>query len=531
MRGSLSCSGLSVGCVAEVFDRIRIEVYHFAMKKIISFVLVAVFCISAAMADRVTSARVTVPEDISSFDLRYSRYYHPELGGSGEDGEYTIDDRIIIHEGVSSISLYNPSLPEDLLSRRTLFRIATRPFFQVAEGNSRYFSDYLGLLYEKLSDGKLRLLSVPTGLDFSDDEIIPRGMFVIPPEIASIGPAATIGCDIDRTIAIPETLTDIDETAFIGSGIRGFVVHPDNPRYASIDGSLYDKAAKKLLYAAWHYSDPFFEVPDGIRGIADYAFLDSNIQAISIPSSVEDVSPLSFAGALEEGRLSLTVSMISGISLRGNSGRLKLVHDDPLLTSGEPWSVAYIIVDDVLVAALQAACFDEDGYRAVNEFWGKGDELFPKEYYYTGFSELEIPDGARSIGPYAFFGLNTETLSVPGSVKIIEGSAFAGADIDNLKLNEGTERITGYDGDLPYLSETRIPASLKELFGFLPSDAEKLVAGHGTDYDASDLIYGGPSAVSTGDRFHVSKDSPFYRYFMAIDPYAVENTSWLVDKD
>ena len=138
----------------------------------------------------------------------------------------------------------------------------------------------------------------------------------------------------------------------------------------------------------------------------------------------------------------MTVSMISGISLRGNSERLKLVNDEFLLTSGEPWSVAYIIVDDALVAALQAACFDEDGYRAVNEFWGKGDELFPREYYYMGFSELTIPDGVKSIGPYAFFGLNTEMLSVPGSVRTIEGSAFCGAEIEQLKLSEGTERLT-----------------------------------------------------------------------------------------
>lgn len=497
------------------------------MKKIISIALIAVFCISAAMAERVTSARVTVPEDITSFDLTYSRYLHPELGGSGEDGEYTKDDRIIIHEGVDDISFYCPSLPEDLLFKRSLFRIATRPVFQVDEGNSRYYSDYLGLLYERLSDGNLRLLSVPTGLDFSDDEIIPRGLFVIPPEIASIGPAATIGCSIDRTIAIPETLIDIDESAFICSGIRRFIVHPDNPRYASINGSLYDKAEKRLLYAARQYNDPFFEVPDGIKGIADYAFLDSNIQDISLPSSIEDVSPLAFAGAMEDGRISVTFSMISDITLRGESERLKLVRTEIPLTTGETWNVAYIIADDVLVAVLQSAYFDEDGYNAVNEFWGKGDELFPREYYYMGFSELEIPDGVKRIGPYAFFGLNTETLTIPGSVKTIEGSAFCGAEIEQLELNDGTERITEYEGELPYLSDTWIPASLKELFGFLPSDAEKLVAGYGTNYDASDLIYGGPSTVSTGERFHVSKESPFYEYFMAIDPYAVEDTSWL----
>ena len=495
------------------------------MKKIIVAVIIALSCISTAIA-----VRVEVPVKYRTFDLGISMYYQPELAGSGENGSYIEDDEIIIHAGVKDIFLYRMELPEDLLSRHSMDRLMCRPSFHVDEENSRYASDYLGLLYEKLPDGKLRLLSVPSDLDFSDNDMIPYGVFEIPSEIISIGPAVAVGCGVDRIIAIPATLTDIDDYAFIGSGIRGFLVHPDNPRYASIDGSLYDKTERKLLYAAREHNSYSFSVPDGIARIGDYAFLGSEIRTISIPSTIKYVSPLAFTGVIEDGRFSSFVHMISDISMRGESDRLKLIWENIPLSTGEMWNVTYIIADDVLVAALQSVYVDTDGYEAVNEFWGKGEEVFSIEFYHRGFVELDVPDCVREIGPYAFFGIDTETLSIPGSVKVIEGSAFSAAEIDSLKLDEGTERITGYRGDLPFLSEIWLPSSLTEIFGFTPDDAEILVAGYGTEYDRDDLIYDGPSAVSTGDVFHISKDSPFYTYFMAIDPYAVEDISWLGDQ-
>lgn len=487
------------------------------MKKIIAAAIIAVLCIGSAVAER-----ITVSEELTSFFLVLCK-------GSGENGAFTGEDEIIIHSGIDEIWLESPDLPEDLFYRYSLEKLMNRPVFRVDEGNGRYYSDYLGLLYEKLPDGNLRLLSVPTSLEFSNSEIIPYGVYEIPSEITSIGPGAAAGCGIDRTIAIPATLTDIDDNAFIFSGIRGFIVHPDNPRYASIDGSLYDKAEKRLLYAAQNYNEPFFEVPDGIRGIADYAFLGSEARTVSLPSTTEDVSSLSFMKFQDSAEDLPWLDMISDISIRGESDKLKLIREEMPLSSGDIWSVTFIIKDDVLVAALQSLYLDREGYIAAYEFWGK--ELIPLDYYYMGFDELQIPEGARRIGPYAFFGLNTETLAIPGSVKNIDGSAFAGADIDNLKLNEGTERITGYDkeldGSLPYLSEIWIPSSLKEIFGFTPNEADTLVAGYGTEYDEIGLICSGPGSVTTGDLFHISKDSPFYGYFMAIDPYAVEDTSWL----
>lgn len=491
------------------------------MQKFIVLILIVFLSLSTAGA-----ATVEIPEGNTDFILNidYTRY-----PGSGDHGRYSAEDTIVIPESVSIMLLYDDLEPEAFLSSWQLDRLKEHPSFKVADDNPRYASDEFGILYEKLQDGTLKVLSIPSAFNQSGDNIS-YGIYEIPEEITAIGPLAATGCNINSSLAIPPSLTDIDPTAFIMSGVCDFYVHPDNPRYASIEGALYDKTERKLIYATSSMNlttmEPLpFTIPEGVKAIGNYAFLDSGVEEIILPSTIEDFSPLAFLGELLEGSYSIAPAMISDVSLNGDSESVKIVHETQPLSTGDIWDVTYIITEGKLVAALQSVFTDYESYNNMNAYFGK--ELFSIDLYHREFEKLTVPEEITEICPYAFFGIQTEILEIPGTVRTIEGSAFCGAEIDELILHEGTERITACDEDTPYLSEVWVPSSLTEIFGFTEEKTDGLLAASEDGMDEMNLIYRGPVMMSVADTFHISRESPFYDYFFAVNPYAIEDVSWL----
>ena len=74
-----------------------------------------------------------------------------------------------------------------------------------------------------------------------------------------------------------------------------------------------------------------------------------------------------------------------------------------------------------------------------------------------------------------------------------------------------------------------MPSSLTEIFGFTEEKTDELLAASEDGMDEMNLIYRGPVMMSVADTFHISRESPFYDYFFAVNPYAIEDVSWLQD--
>ena len=67
-------------------------------------------------------------------------------------------------------------------------------------------------------------------------------------------------------------------------------VSPDHPTLALIDGVLFDKREKKLLWYPAGREEPSYEIPQGITAIADGAFGSCEyLERISIPDSVTSI--------------------------------------------------------------------------------------------------------------------------------------------------------------------------------------------------------------------------------------------------
>lgn len=94
-------------------------------------------------------------------------------------------------------------------------------------------------------------------------------------------------------------------------------VSPDNPRYASIDGVLFNKEKKELLYFPISHRSNSYSVPNGIKCIAEKAFADNhNLTSVSMSNSVTDIGPNAFQGC---ERLSKIVISESVSTIRENT--------------------------------------------------------------------------------------------------------------------------------------------------------------------------------------------------------------------
>lgn len=101
-----------------------------------------------------------------------------------------------------------------------------------------------------------------------DELILPEGLTAIRSAFAS------------KRITIPSTVTLIEDRA-VGAYLE-INVSPDNPNYKSIDGVLYTKDGKELIYCPINFqSGGTFIIPEGVEKVRSYAFFLQNFHGAS----------------------------------------------------------------------------------------------------------------------------------------------------------------------------------------------------------------------------------------------------------
>lgn len=171
------------------------------------------------------------------------------------------------------------------------------------------FTSVDGVLYNK---GKTILLSYPpakNGLSFTIPEgveEIEAGAFRLnkklinvrfPKSIRKIGISAFANCEELRGMTIPDSV-DLEYNIFEGSKkIEEVWVSPDHPTLAIIDGVLFNKNLKELIYYPFYPVRTSYTIPQGIRGIGINAFKNNtDLETIYFPDSVEYIHSCAFSG-------------------------------------------------------------------------------------------------------------------------------------------------------------------------------------------------------------------------------------------
>lgn len=115
-----------------------------------------------------------------------------------------------------------------------------------------------------------------------------------PNSLEKIGDFSFCGCLL-KNIKIPKNVSFIGGAAFAGCyNIEKFDVNELNPYFSVLDGVLFNKDRTKLVAFPCGSKQKHYHVPEGVKIIGDGSFLDSKIEAISFPSSLQIIEGWAF---------------------------------------------------------------------------------------------------------------------------------------------------------------------------------------------------------------------------------------------
>jgi hypothetical protein len=190
-------------------------------------------------------------------------------------------------------------------------------------------------------------------------------------------------------------------------------VDEDNEFFKSIDGDLYSKDEKTLIQCAGTsgHSRGLFRIPNNVEFIAEYAFWESDVYEIYIPSSVVDIGSTYIRDDYYSDRLSI-------IDVDKNNKY-------------------YQTIDGNL--------YTKDGKTLLRYAPGNDSTSFV------------VPDFVESIGEFAFYACDSlESIIIPESVVNIGDRAFAYLDSVTI-YSEAKSQPSGWHKDWCYNYDHKTP--------------------------------------------------------------------------
>lgn len=227
-----------------------------------------------------------------------------------------------------------------------------------------------------------------------------------------------------KTVIIPSSTQSIPAGAFDNcTSLESITVAPENKRYISMNGIVYDKEAESVLAVPNHvYGDivlpdfvhelPSFwgkteitsiVIPEGVTTIGTNTFSDcTSLTKITIPSSVTTIE-LGYGGAFN-GCTSLSEIIVS------ENNQVFCSHSGILYNKADN-TIAWI----------------PDNINGEITFPGALTEVFAGSFMNrTGITSVKIDGAVSKIGNYAFYGCTAlTTVTISEKVTFIDDSAFA----------------------------------------------------------------------------------------------------------
>ena len=335
-------------------------------------------------------------------------------------------------------------------------------------------------VYIVLDDGTAEIVDTSGKFETLD---IPEELDGYP--VSRIGDYAFRQCYDLTSISIPDSITGIGNNPFLFcSRLTEINVSLDHPTIATINGVLFSKPDRRLVFYPMKLEDEHYRIPKGIRVIGDSAFSYCDaLHSVTIPDTVTTIGALAFSAS----RYITTIEMPNSITRIGdhafsNCMLLKeITIPDGVVSIGDeafrncfylksitiPDSVTEIgdnpfqkceRLKEILVSPNHPFLESVDGVL----FNRQDKQLL---CYPCGITDKEyiIPDGVREIGNYAFaFNSALKSVIIPDSVVSIGKGAFEYSDVlTEIKIPEGVTSIG--DNAFTYctaLKEITIPGSV-----------------------------------------------------------------------
>ncbi len=327
--------------------------------------------------------------------------------------------------------------------------------------------------------------------------------------VAKIGDRAFSGLEKLLTIELPDSLESIGESAFslcrnmtnltipgnvifIGNEAFAFCyglsihVAADQPIFSVIDGVLFRKTDKALIFYPTSLTQTSYTVPQGIKRIEESAFyVCEKLNRIVLPDSVTSIGSNAFRGCtgLERITLSPNITIIDTQAFWGCENLKEIVLPENLTTIGD-WAFYHCksltsirIPDRVITIGTLAfsACYnivefvvpEHVSYIGGGAFTAcktitvsPGNQVFevidgvlfnkktkcliccPRLLYKKSY---DIPQGTQELAEYAFYYCSyLSNLTIPEGVTVIGKSVFTGCEkLTKLVIPEGVEMLPG----------------------------------------------------------------------------------------
>lgn len=124
----------------------------------------------------------------------------------------------------------------------------------------------------------------------------------LPDSLEFIGESAFADTGI-QSVVLPKNLKSFDGTIFNSQNIKQYSVSPENPYFKAVDGVVYSKDMTELVaYPIGRFADGRdnnFKIPESVNKIGDYAFLNCKHNSFTIPGTVKSIGMQAFAGNTE----------------------------------------------------------------------------------------------------------------------------------------------------------------------------------------------------------------------------------------
>lgn len=336
----------------------------------------------------------------------------------------------------------------------------------------------------------------------------------LPDTIKSIGEFAFRDTKI-TSINLPNDLEDIGKWAFVGCNSIAYRMSANHPTFAVIDGALYNKSQKKLI---WGKEDA--TIPEGIKIIGDYACYEVpncgiNGNGIVLPSTIEEIGDYAFYGNkywifLPQPSVKYidTYTFVWGENLQ-KIGKYAFQNVDFSCTvaiGSSDYSYVNFKLPNRLVEIGEGCfsdCYSNHDFYFVIEKNSQLRKIPSKAFYQNSHSQSGLYFNCAApiteIGAYAFEGINVVSIdmqnvktldkgafmgsylhsdiTIPASCKVVPADAFNNARTlgHDIVISNGVEVIeanalnvnlteeTAYKTKVYFLSPIRLPTSLTSI--------------------------------------------------------------------
>ena len=316
---------------------------------------------------------------------------------------------------------------------------------------------------------------------YPKDSLVSVKKIILPQTLKEIGKKAFSRCENLSEINIPESLEYIGQKAFssslyendeywIGGGfyIDGVLLKINARKTGVFNVREGTKAIASYAFSGCDVTEVF--IPDSVCNLYAHAFANSDVETVNIPESMQKINDCAFAGSkIREMSIPGHVSIVGDYAFSNSGLRTISVESDKTEFGKNPFSGCEEL-ENIVAPMAVINKVDKNVLRNYLRSVTLTTNASVDNYAFSEckkLTEINIPSGVSTIGSYAFSGCERlQTINLLGELETIGYRAFADCtaltriDLPNGLKAVGDEAFSGCTG----LNEITIPGSV-ERFG------------------------------------------------------------------